>query len=151
MIRLTPELREQVAAGIRAGGFPLVAAQAFGVSKRSFNRWRKLGRSNEGDDEFHAFAVEVDKAIGQARLRAEISIYTDQPRIWLQHGPGRETSDNPGWTVAVKPAARTRSAINAFAIPEVLQLIHVVVDSLDGQPEVQAKIADTISHLRNDR
>ena len=148
MIRLSLELQEQVVAGIRAGAFPHVAAQAFGVSRRSFNRWRRLGRSNEGDAEFHSFACAVDQAIAQARLRAEIKIFTEQPRIWLQHGPGRETSDSAGWTVAVKPAVKARTAANPFAMPEVQELIRVVIDCLDGQPQVQAKIADQVARMR---
>lgn len=148
MIRLSPELQEQVVAGIRAGAFPHVAAQAFGVSRRSFHRWRKLGRSNEGDADFHSFACAVDQAIAQARLRAEIKIFAEQPKIWLQHGPGRETSDSPGWTVAVKPAAKTQTRSNPFTMPEVQELIDAVLDALEGQPQAQAAIADRVARMR---
>jgi len=148
MIRLNRELQEQIVAGIRAGAFPQVAAQAFGVSRRSFLRWRRLGRSNEGDTEFVAFASAVDQAAAQARLRAEMGVFTEQPRIWLQHGPGRETSECPGWTVAIKPTSKAKVASNAFAMPEVQELIDIVLGALEGQPDVQADIADQVARLR---
>src|SRR3954449_11155033 len=109
MTRLNRGLQEQIVAAIRAGAFPHVAAQAFGVSRRTFEKWRRLGRCNEGDAEFFSFASAVSEAIAQARLRAEMEVFTEQPRIWLQHGPGRDASDCAGWTVAIKPIMRSRA------------------------------------------
>ena len=144
MIRLTPALREQITAAIRAGGFPHVAAQAFGVSRHSFERWRRLGRSNESEEAFRLFAAAVEEAIGQARLRAEMEIFSEQPRIWLQHGPGRESRQSPGWTVAVKPIARNRSDGDPFTMPRVMAMLRTVMTALDGHPDAKASVVHAL-------
>ena len=88
---LTPELQERIVAALRAGGFPEVAAQAWGVSPRTFRRWMRRGEVQEIEP-YRSFAAAVREAIAQARLRAEMDIFEELgPRIWLQHGPGRET------------------------------------------------------------
>jgi transposase-like protein len=147
MTRLTPELQEQIVAAIRAGGFPHIAAQAFGVSRRTFEHWRKLGRSNESEKDFYSFARAVDDAIAQARLRAEINIFTEQPRLWLQHGPGRELIDNPGWTALVKPAVRERTPRNPLMLKEVQAAIRGITDLLAAHPEIREQVATHLSEL----
>jgi transposase-like protein len=140
MTRLNRVLQEQIVAAIRAGGFPHIAAQAFGVSRQSFERWRKLGRSNEGDAELVSFARAIDEAIAQARLRAEIDVFTEQQRIWLQNGPGRESNESVGWTVAVKPIARQRSRRNPLMMPEVVALFGRIREALTPFPEAQEQV-----------
>jgi hypothetical protein len=100
---LTPALQERIVASLRAGGFPEIAAQAWGVEPRTFRRWMRRG--DRGIEPYQGFAAAVREAEAQARLRAEMDIFENQPRIWLEHGPGRETETSPGWTTAVKPAA----------------------------------------------
>lgn len=147
MIRLNRELQEQIVAGIRAGAFPQVAAAAFGVSRRSFRRWLRLGRSSEGDADFHAFAVAVHQAIAQTRLRAEMTMLNEQPKLWLMNGPGKETADAPGWTVAVKPSARARR-VDPMQSPECLELVHILLDSLNDLPERRAQAAERVAEMR---
>jgi hypothetical protein len=100
---LTPALQERIVASLRAGGFPEIAAQAWGISPRTFRRWMRRG--DLGMEPYRSFAAAVREAEAQARLRAELDIFENQPRIWLQHGPGRETETSTGWTTAVKPSA----------------------------------------------
>ena len=133
MTQLTRALQEQIVAAIRAGGFPHVAAQAFGVSRRRFHRWRKRGRSKTGDAIYRTFARAVNEAIAQARLRAEMDVFTEQARIWLQYGPGRETSRSPGWTVAIKPTAKKGGESNSLMDPLEIALLHEVEAALEGQ------------------
>jgi hypothetical protein len=113
----TPALQERIVASLRAGGFPQVAAGAWGVSARTYRRWMRRGEV-KGIEPYRSFAVAVREAIAQARLRAEMVIFENQPRIWLQHGPGRETDASPGWTTAVKPTASRQGpkAIDEMAI-----------------------------------
>ena len=103
----TPALQERIVAALRAGGFPQVAAEAWGVSAETYRRWMRRGEV-QGIEPYRSFAAAVREAIAQARLRAEMDIFENQPRIWLQHGPGRETAESPGWTTAVKPSASRR-------------------------------------------
>ena len=103
----TPALQDRIVAALHAGGFPEIAAAAWGVSPRTFRRWMRRGEV-KGIEPYRSFAAAVREAIAQARLRAEMDIFENQPRIWLQHGPGRETDESPGWTTAVKPSASRR-------------------------------------------
>ena len=141
MTQLDRALHEQIVAAIRAGGFPYVAAQAFGVAPRLFDRWRRRGRSKSGDENLRSFARVIDKAIAQARLRTEMDVFTAQPRIWLQHGPGRETGESPGWTVAIKPNATAKIEGNPFMMPGVMGLFQRLMNALDGHAPLQERVA----------
>src|ERR1700678_4070987 len=103
-IELTPELEAKIVASIRAGGYPVVAAQAWGVSKELFERWLARGRRKNAREPYRRFARNVDQALGQARLRAEMDAYKDDPKSWLKHGPGKELPGQPGWSALVKSA-----------------------------------------------
>jgi hypothetical protein len=129
---LTPALQERIVASLRAGGFPEIAAQAWGVAPRTFRRW--LRRGDRGIEPYRGFAAAVREAIAQARLRAEMEIFENQPRIWLQHGPGRETETSVGWTTAVKPSA-SRGKSGSFDEKLVGPLLAKVHDSLRPFPE----------------
>lgn len=148
MTKLTRGLQAQIAAGIRAGGFGHVAAQAFRVSHKSYRRWRKLGRSNESDEPFRSFARDIDEALGQGRLCAEMKVFNALPRIWLEHGPGRETVDNPGWTVAVKPSARIHGEGNALMTRSTMELMEELMKSLTPYPDARADVARTIDRFK---
>ncbi len=141
MTQLNRALQEQIVAAIRAGAFPHVAAQCFGVSRRRFDGWRKRGRSKTSSPEFRSFAEAVDEAIAQARLRAEMSIFTDQPRIWLQHGPGRETPRDPGWTTAVKPSAKVGDQRNPLMMPEIVAIGHDLMNAFFANEPAREQIA----------
>src|SRR5262249_21669756 len=95
---LTPALQERIVASLRAGGLPETAARGGGIEPRRFRRWMRRG--DRGIEPYRSFAAAVREAGAQARLRAEMDIFENQPRIWLQHGPGRETHASPGWTTA---------------------------------------------------
>ena len=136
---LTPALQERIVAALRAGGFPEIAAAAWGVSRRTFRRWMRRGEVKEIEP-YRSFAAAVREAIAQARLRAEMDIFENQPRIWLQHGPGRETDASPGWTTAVKPSAsRNESkATDEVAFGEIKA---VVLGGLKDSPEKRESVA----------
>lgn len=139
MTLLTAVVQEQITAAIRAGGFPEVAAQAFGVSRRTFADWRKRGQA--GEEPFSSFSEAVDTAIAQARLRAEMSVFEEQPRIWLQHGPGRETNRQRGWTVAVKPRVAERTTFNFLMSAEFQQFSKTMLESLADEPRAREKLS----------
>lgn len=141
MISLNDALSGQIAAAIRAGGFPHIAALAFGVSRRSFEGWRRQGRHEESDEPFRSFAREVDAAIGQSRLRAEMKVLTESPKLWLQHGPGRETHDSPGWTSLARPIVRTRRERNALLDPIAVAAMQHVLQVLTDHPALREQVA----------
>jgi transposase-like protein len=157
MTRLNRGLQEQIVAAIRAGAFPHVAAQAFGVSRQTFEKWRRLGRSNEGDTEFVSFASAVSEAIAQARLRAEMDVFTEQPRIWLQHGPGRDANECAGWTVAIKPITRSRTERNPLMNREMATIAGQLFEALAPFPEAGESVRQVFPfddfgfQRRNDR
>jgi hypothetical protein len=132
---LTPALQEKIVAALRAGGFPLVAAGAWGVSPRTYRRWLRRGEV-QGIEPYRSFAAAVREAIAQARLRAEMDIFENQPRIWLQHGPGRETDESPGWTTAVKPSASRRGP-KPVDEAEIGKLTAGFLESLKSLPEAR--------------
>src|SRR5262249_25748658 len=95
--QLTPELESQILAGIRAGGFPHVAAAAFGVPRRVFRRWLSWGKRRRSA-KYESFAHQVAQAHATARLNAEINTHKKDPRLWLRAGPGKEKPGAVGWT-----------------------------------------------------
>ena len=145
--RLTAPLRSQIVAGIRAGGYPHVAAEAWGVPKDLFNDWVKRGLDPDGREPYRSFAVEVRQAFAQARLRAELAVFDDDPKNWLEHGPGRETDSNPGWSVAVKPAEALAERRNILLDPELMQLFRTLMQVLVPYPEARVQVAQALMNV----
>ena len=143
-IRLTPELGQQIAAAIRAGGYPHVAAEAFGVPKDVFDDWLKRGNQKNAWEPFRSFALEVRQAFAQARLRAEAASFEKDPKVWLVHGPGRETDRMPGWSVPVKPTEAVPDGHNALLDPRLMALFHSVMEVLRPYPEACTKVAEAL-------
>lgn len=137
---LTPTLQERIVASLRAGGFPQISAQAWGVSPRTYRRWMRRGEGRDPIEPYRSFAAAVREATAQARLRAEMDIFENQPRIWLQHGPGRETDASTGWTTAVKPSASRRGPKTIDEIG-LTRFLAEVRERLKSFPEAQASVA----------
>ena len=142
--RLTSNLRQQILAGIRSGGYPQVAAAAWGVTAALLQSWLERGRGAKAREPYVSFAADVTQAEAQARLRAEVALFGDDPRIWLHHGPGRETSDQPGWSSVVKAAAASASERNALLDPRLMALFADMMTLLEPQPDLHAKLAELI-------
>src|SRR4051794_3995160 len=74
-VRLTPEITEQIAAYIRRGIFPHVAAEGQGVPPRTFREWIARGEGRHptraSTPETEALAEAVRKAKAEARMLAE--------------------------------------------------------------------------------
>lgn len=143
--RLTPALRQKVLAGIRAGGFPQVAAEAWGVPRDTFDSWRARGAGKKAREPYRSFARDVLEAQGQARLKAEIEVFQNHARDWLEHGPGRDTPDRPGWSSPVKPSTGDVAHPNPWVHPAWVGLLHSLGDLLRPYPEAQQVVADFAS------
>ena len=98
-------------------------------------RWLKRGRKKNASEPYRSFARNVDQALGQARLRAEMAAYKDDPKNWLKHGPGKERPGKPGWSALAKSTAGSENkTIALFSNPELLQLIAMLSSSAGEIP-----------------
>lgn len=146
-IRLTPELSQQIAAAIHAGGYPHVAAEAFGVPKEIFDDWLKSGNAKNAREPFRSFARDMRKAFAQARLCAEMAGFKKDPKLWLVHGPGRESEQRPGWSVSVKPAETSAELRNVLCDPELMALFRNLLEVLRPFPEARVQVAQALLNL----
>ena len=133
--RLTPTLQQRIVASIRAGGYPHVAAQAAGISPARFDDWLKRGQADGAWEPYRSFAEEVRGASAQARLRAETALFTDEPKRWLAHGPGRDSAASPGWSTPVKPATTNAETQSALLDPAFLEFVNELLEALKLFPE----------------
>jgi len=143
--RLSPEVRSQIIAGIRAGAYSHVAAEAWGMPKDCFEYWMRRGQQPSPREPYRSFAKDVRLAAAQARLLAEKAVYDKEPKIWLIHGPGRETDACPGWSISVKPAELSLEGRNALLDPEVLHALRIVANVLADFPEARLEVARVLS------
>ena len=143
-LRLTPELTGQIASAIRAGGYPHVAAEAYGVPKDVFDDWLKRGNTTNAWEPYRSFAFEIRQAFAQARLRAEMAGYEKDPKAWLIHGPGRESEQRPGWSVSVHAVEATPESHNALLDPDIIKLFRTVLKVLEPFPEVRSHVAQAL-------
>ena len=143
-VRLTPELQAQIVAGIRAGGFPHVAAAAFGVPEWLFNTWIEWGTRKKPPPKnpYKAFALAIEQAQAQARLKAEMSAMEHDVRFWLKNGPARDLPGKPGWAAMVRPILTgNQQTINLFGSPDFLQFMATLRGVLAPYPEALAAIS----------
>ena len=99
-VGLTEEIAQTILTYIRAGAFDYVAAEAAGISDRTFRDWIARGEGRgprPGTPELVAFAIDVRTARAQVRAAAEIRIFQEHPEYWLAH-VARTKEDREGWT-----------------------------------------------------
>ena len=145
LLRMPPEVRSQILGTIRAGGYPHIAAEAWGMPKETFDDWIRRGEEPKAREPCRSFARDVRLAHAQARLKAELSVFESDPKIWLIHGPGRETDDSPGWSISVKPAELSVAGRNVLLDPELMRLFHIVMQALEPHKEARLEVALALS------
>src|ERR1700722_6201119 len=97
---LTPELTKQICAYILAGAYDNSAAEACGISRKTFMEWMRRGEDIDvrpHATKFADFADSVRLARATARVGAEITVRKADPKFWLTH-KHRDKSDDPGWS-----------------------------------------------------
>ncbi len=107
---LTPELAQRIFTFISAGGVPWVCAEACGIPREIFDQWMQRGRSSE-EEPFLGFYQGVLEHHAQARLTAELGVKKDDPLSWLKYGPGRATSEYPGWGTSLPERSSKESVL----------------------------------------
>ena len=100
-VALAPDVEQAILDAIRAGAMDYVAAEAAGVSARTFYDWMARGEdrhpSRPGTPQLRAFAKAVRTARAQARMDAETRVHQEDPRHWLAHA-APTTSEEQGWS-----------------------------------------------------
>lgn len=109
-----PQLQGEILELIELGAYDYQAAEASGISQRTFQRWMRWGQDEaermEREDAgypseeracYYHFARAVEKARARARVQAEIRVQAEDPKFWLRSGPGRTRPGRPGWTETV--------------------------------------------------
>lgn len=86
---------------VRAGSFAWVAAQAVGISPRTFREWMARGEARHPTrpptTKLVRFAADVRRAEAEARVAAEARVYQEKPALWLARA-GRSRPEREGWT-----------------------------------------------------
>jgi hypothetical protein len=139
--RLTKELVAQIVSGIRAGVYAHVAAASRGVSGKIYLEWLARGQCQGAREPYASFAAEVETAQAQARLRAEMETFIDDPRGWLLHGPGKETADSLGWSSQVQARVdEAEERANPLLHEPVMAMFRHLLKLLVPYPEVREKV-----------
>jgi hypothetical protein len=147
----TADLARQIAAFVRAGGFPHVAAEALGVPREVFEDWLRRGSEGRGPAVYGILFREVLQAHAQARLTAEVSVLEDRPLDWLKSGPGRPSAGAPGWTAPAR-AASVAPAGDPLLDSRMQELFRLLLRSLADHPEIRTYIAEQFrDHLPHRR
>ena len=142
----TADQTQTIAAFIRSGGYPHVAAEAAGVSVEMFDCWLRMGQAPKAGAALRQFYEAVRQARAQARLAAEMVAFKDRPLEWLKSGPGKETAESAGWTGTIKlqPDA-AEDDFNPLLHAELQELFHKLLQALAPFPEARAAAAGVLT------
>lgn len=149
--KLSDELITQICLAIKSGAYEHVAAEANGVPRAVYKQWmltaerRSTGKYLKLYQKLHH---EVTKAKAWARMMAEIEMRKNQPDKWLMHGPGRETSTDPGWSRPAKATDRAQisnTKINILGSPEAGGMISKILDALAKHPEARDAVLEKLN------
>jgi hypothetical protein len=145
--KLTAEIQRTIVAYIRSGAYPGTAAEAAGIPSEVFRQWMLLGSKRRGPRRFRSFRLAVSEAAAQARVTAELAVFTDDPRTWLTKGPGRETADTPGWSGVVRPvvALTDNRSVNLMADPASSALLTMLLAALSPFPDARRAAIDALN------
>jgi hypothetical protein len=145
--RLTPELITEIEHRVMSGAYPLVAAQACGISEDVFQQWLDRGTGKNARAPYREFAARIDAAVAHARCMAEMAMRKENPRGWLLNGPGKD-SPSQGWTGPARAAlAAPPEGINLLMDPQFQELLARLLTALAPFPEAREAVAAV---LRNE-
>ncbi len=88
--KLNDELRTKICTLIKGGALPKDAPAMCGIGETTYYKWMQWGnRKEERFREFREFRKAVLLAVGEAKSKAAIRVYRDDPKWWLSRGPGK--------------------------------------------------------------
>jgi hypothetical protein len=145
---LTPRLIEELAERIKAGAFEEVAAELLGVPLLLYRHWLARGEGPGARGPCRDLLRAVRQARAQARLLAEMDLRRDAPKVWLLNGPGKDTTDLPGWAAPPRPREHGREApLNPLEHPEVVALMSAVMEALLPFPDARAAVLNVLDGM----
>jgi len=110
-VSLTNEIAETIIGFVGAGSFGYVAAEAAGISARTFREWMARGEGTHPPrpctPKLRKFAKNVRKAEAEDRVGAEARLHQDHPDKWLKC-LARSRPEREGWTDVGTPAQQER-------------------------------------------
>jgi hypothetical protein len=121
---LTAELQRDICAFIRAGAYDYAAAEACGISRRTFFEWLERGERESKRARvpvFVQFACAIRRAQAEARVSAEVTVKKIDPKWWLSR-MHRERPDAPGWndTRFVELTGKDSGALSIEAVDRLM-------------------------------
>lgn len=131
--RLTEEQKSLILSAVEAGATDHVAAQAAGISPRTFRelRQRAEGRHAErpSTPELRAYFAHVDESIARARLKREIEVARTDAKFWLGHR-ARSKPGLEGWTEPVPDGSGDEGPpVHVMELDELQQIVAALVTS----------------------
>lgn len=133
-VSLTPEIAAKIITYLRAGAFAHVAAEAAGISERTFRDWVARGEGRHPfrgpTPKLRAFAREVRRAQAEARVAAEAIVYREHPKFWLSH-VARSRPGSEGWShPASDPYAGRRPLDEAVEVEDAREALARRLDEI---------------------
>jgi hypothetical protein len=143
---------DELLAFVRAGVFPLVAAQAAGISRRTFLRWLRRGSRAGARQPYAGFVSELRKTAAMARAMSEVAVAKKDPKFWLTRGPGKQRANYPGWTGEVKaPPVHPHTDAHWQSRAELAELCQRLMKALEGFPEARSAAARALGAVTDKR
>ncbi len=141
-VRLTTELIREIGTRVRGGAFPQVAAEAADVPGEVFAEWMRRGSQPRARGRYRELVQEVRYAEAHARCMAEVALRQEDPKTWLLSGPGKGTTERPGWSGAVRGQLHADAyAGNPLLQAQTQALVALLMEVLQPYPEARAAIA----------
>ena len=116
-VALTEEIAQKIVDYTKAGAFDYVAAEAAGISARTFRDWIARGEGTHptraSTPKLRRFAQRVAQAKAEARTSAEVRVHRDQPASWLAHA-ARSKPDREGWTTPSVVPGEEGTGVTSF-------------------------------------
>jgi hypothetical protein len=130
--RLNEEQKSLILSAVEAGATDHVAAQAAGISPRTFRelRQRAEGRHPErpSTPELRAYFARVDESIARARLKREIEVARTDAKFWLGHR-ARSKPGLEGWTEPVPDGSGDEGPVHVTDLAELQEIVTSLVAS----------------------
>lgn len=130
--RLTEEQKSLILSAVEAGATDHVAAQAAGISPRTFRelRQRAEGRHAErpSTPDLRAYFARVDESIARARLKREIEVARTDAKFWLGHR-ARSKPGLEGWSEPVPDQSEDEGSVHVMEPHELQQIVTTLVTS----------------------
>jgi len=148
--KLTLSLLKQILSYIRAGAYPLEAAESAGVPASVFRCWMaQSGRLRHGP--LALLGPAVFEALAITRIVASSQVFRDEPLAWLKHGPGKETADRPGWSALARAVSPQEVRPADDLLNPVLQAhFAAIFQALAPYPEARAAVAAALADKQPD-